>query len=104
MSATYTKLKNGEWGIRIEGSVSVGQFVPVKKKDGTINGETVAAVLWSSGGVSVCSIATSKKSTSKKSAWPRKNRVGSGCCAECGENIASENQRCWETGLACIPE
>jgi len=51
--ATYMKLKNGDWGIRVEGPVQIGQQVTVTTKAGMTKTETVAAVLWSSGGVSL---------------------------------------------------
>lgn len=45
--ATYTKLTDGTWGVRVDGSVpDVGQSVNVVKRDGGVQMETVTAVLW----------------------------------------------------------
>lgn len=56
MAATYTKLRDGSWGVRIDGPAVAGQTVTVTKKSGESKAETVAAVVWSGNGVSVCSI------------------------------------------------
>jgi hypothetical protein len=49
MKATYTKLKNGTWGLRVEsaGPVGVGECITVAKKDGSTREEVVHAVVWS---------------------------------------------------------
>ena len=69
--ASYTKLKDGSWGIRVVGAKpKKGQVVPVKKKSGENNNEIVAAVLWSgpdrSSGeqVSLCKIEPKSRSSS----------------------------------------
>lgn len=54
--ATYTKLKSGEWGIRVEGSAREGQTVTVRKKDGTTKQEKIVKVVWSGNGISLCAI------------------------------------------------
>jgi hypothetical protein len=60
MSATYTKLKSGEWGIRVtEGTVTEGQTVTVTKKSGETKEEVVAKVVWSGNGVTLCAIRAS---------------------------------------------
>lgn len=46
MNANYTKLKDGTWGVRVSGRVSVGQEVTVTKKSGEVSHETVSVVLW----------------------------------------------------------
>jgi len=63
---TYTKLRNGSWGVRVQGSVSAGQTVTVAKRDGSTKTETVGRVLWTGQGVSLCSIAQSHRSTSTR--------------------------------------
>lgn len=68
MAATFTKLKNGDWGIKVDGKPGEGSVVTVSKKDGSTSQETVAKVLWSSNGVSICAIV----------AKPRKESSGSG--------------------------
>lgn len=48
MSNSYTKLKSGEWGVRVVGpKPREGQSVTVKKKDGTEKRETVEQVVYS---------------------------------------------------------
>lgn len=56
-SATYTKLRSGEWGIRVMGRVAAGDRVTVKKQSGESKVETIGSVVWSGQGVTLCSIA-----------------------------------------------
>jgi hypothetical protein len=47
MSASYTQLKDGSWGLRVKSSVLVeGQTIVVSKKDGSSKNETVGKILW----------------------------------------------------------
>lgn len=55
--ATYTKLKSGEWGVRVDGTAKAGTTVAVKKKDGTTKSERIVKVVWSGNGISLCAIA-----------------------------------------------
>lgn len=58
MQATYTKLKSGAWGVRVNSeSVRKGQSITVAKKDGSTKTETIAAVVWHGNGISLCAIA-----------------------------------------------
>jgi len=54
---TYTKLKDGSWGIRVAGEKpAIGAVLTIQKKDGSTRQETVSRVLWSEGGIVLCSI------------------------------------------------
>jgi len=55
--ATYTKLKSGEWGVRIPCEAAKGEraTVAVRTKAGDLKYESVV-VIWSGSGVSLCSI------------------------------------------------
>lgn len=44
--ASYTKLKNGDWGLRLPGKATAGQTITVKKKNGETEKKTIARVLW----------------------------------------------------------
>ena len=43
---SYTKLKDGSWGVRVEGTAQTGQSVQVTTKAGAVKTERVASVLW----------------------------------------------------------
>ena len=60
MNATYTKLKDGSWGVRIEGTLDKGakSEVTVTKRSGETKTESVI-VLWSGNGVSLAKIVKS---------------------------------------------
>ena len=45
--ASYTKLRDGSWGVRAGGAVRAGESLTVTKRDGTTKIETVGRVLWS---------------------------------------------------------
>jgi hypothetical protein len=57
MTATYAKLKSGNWGVRVQGGTpAVGESVTVTKRDGTSKTETVAAVVYAGDGYTLCAI------------------------------------------------
>lgn len=61
MNATYTKLRTGEWGVKISGVSTPVSFTPnysvtVTKKDGTQKSERIAKIVWQGEGVAVCAI------------------------------------------------
>jgi hypothetical protein len=60
MSATYTKLRSGEWGVRVEGAARAGQTITVRKKDGSTKTETIEKVVWTGNGVSLCAVKSNK--------------------------------------------
>lgn len=76
-SATYAKLRDGSWGVRVAGEVMAGALVTVVKKSGETKQERIAKVLFSGDGVSICSIATGGN------ARPARLRRGCGCNADC---------------------
>lgn len=55
-SATWTKLRSGDWGARIEGKASIGDEVTVKSKDGRTKTTKVKRVAWSGDGVSLVEV------------------------------------------------
>lgn len=58
-TATFTKLRDGSWGLRIVGphAVEPGQSVTVTKKSGETSTERVGEVIWSDGkGVTLAKI------------------------------------------------
>jgi hypothetical protein len=84
MSATYTKLKSGEWGVRVEGAVKEGQSVTVRKKNGETKTETVKKVVWSGGGISLCAV-TGGSGSSYTPRASRGRRTGCSCGSIDGE-------------------
>lgn len=48
---SYSKLKNGDWGVRLEGSAQPGQIVNVATKAGQIKPEKLGRKIWEGGGV-----------------------------------------------------
>jgi hypothetical protein len=74
MQATYTKLKNGDWGVRVPTeSVSDGQSVVVAKKSGETKTEIIARVLWRGNGVALCAIEKGARTGSYSSIGTRRD-------------------------------
>jgi hypothetical protein len=98
MSATYSKLNTGDWGVRIVGGKpNEGERVTVTKKDGTAKAEIVGRVLWSGQGVYLCTIAP-------KGAAPSAPPSGGGSFSRrrawrpCGYPGCRQGQHCDECG------
>lgn len=98
-AATYTKLRSGEWGVRVIGGARQGQTLTVQKKSGETKRETVGRVLWTGSDsrtgqiMSLCTIGRGSASS------PRLRRDGTYECDECGDYV-KPGTRCWETGHA----
>lgn len=75
VSATYTKLRSGDWGIRATSEVKPGQVVEVTTKAGERRRETIGQIVWSGNGVWLC---TKGNGGSEQ----RSNRP---VCAACGK-------------------
>jgi hypothetical protein len=43
---TYAKLRDGSWGVRVQGAAASGDVVVVTKRDGTSKTETIGRVVW----------------------------------------------------------
>lgn len=64
MNASFTKLKSGDWGLRVMGEKPTpGMVVRVSKKDGTVVSKTVGTIVWSDGNVSLCTCAADAPAT-----------------------------------------
>lgn len=82
MKATWTKLRSGEWGVRVEARDPVacmGQKVEVSKKDGSTSSATLAKLVWHKGEIALWAIEPKKKRETRREEL----------CAECGEYPAS---------------
>jgi hypothetical protein len=95
MSNTYTKLKNGSWGVRAAGKVNDGASLTVAKKDGSTKIEHVEKVLWTGKDsrtgetISLCAISQSGHGHSG-------HRPGT--CVNCGAPCNPRYRRC----LDCV--
>lgn len=86
MAATYSKLRDGSWGVRVTGTrPAEGAEIEVTKKDGTTNKAKVGKVLFSGDGFHLCSVAGG---TSVTAGGRRKSRLDreDERCDLCGAN------------------
>jgi hypothetical protein len=88
VSASYTKLKDGSWGVRASGKLTDGATVVVSKRDGSTKPETIQKVLWSGKDqktgaiVSLCAIAQRESGGSRYGS--RRYRDDDQCnCPQC---------------------
>ena len=70
MATTYTKLRNGDWGLRGT-NLCVGQTVTVSKRDGSTKSETVGRVLWS-GEDGACLATVAREQSAPRHSQPRR--------------------------------
>lgn len=90
-SATYTKLRTGNWGIRVEGTaVTVGTSVTVRKASGETKVERVVAIVWQGNGITLCAIGASERHAA---------RIGT--YSTIGARNAERQRRTGWTGCQC---
>ncbi len=71
MTATYTKLRSGDWGIRVQGdgctiaSLHSGLSIAVAKRDGSTRHETIDRVVWRDGRTAICAIRAQSRNRSR---------------------------------------
>jgi hypothetical protein len=62
MSAVYTRLDDGAWGLKITGDeVCAGEIVEVHKSDGSISHETIGRIISGKDGETICAIHKKEK-------------------------------------------
>jgi hypothetical protein len=54
--ATWTKMRDGNWGLRVEGDVKAGDVVLACTKSGKKTRESVGSVVWAGNGISLCTL------------------------------------------------
>ena len=97
MATTYTKLKSGEWGVKVEGAAPAkGASVTVVTKSGKVKTEIVRNVVWSGNGIALCAIDQRASGRSRHASNNRPPR-GKIECDECGDYV-TPGSTCWETG------
>lgn len=93
--ASYAKLRDGSWGIRVQGAAAPGETITVTKRSGETKQETVARVLWSGNGVSLCSI--ERDGGSRRGGYPYRGMGGNYCyypCPVSGRKCCPQNGPC----------
>ena len=82
ITASFKKLRSGEWGITAKGNLPAaglaGQYLRVEKKSGELNTVYVTRVLWTDGATAICTIASEPMAGGKP-----QGRSGGGICDEC---------------------
>lgn len=103
MAASYTKLKSGGWGVRVEGQVKEGDTVTVTKKSGEKKQETVSRVLWRGDGVAICEVGEARRQPvccACKQVLSRSRTIrGVRYCEDCGEDQIADCGA-WSDGYA----
>ena len=89
VTASYTKLRSGNWGIRINGAAQAGDRVTVTTKAGATKSETIARVIWAGNGVAICAIIDRARPAARS--WGNRGEW-TGCSMGCREG--EPNPRC----------
>lgn len=84
MQATYTKLKSGDWGIRVLGVVAEGSSITVTKKSGETRTEVIRKVLWFGNGISLCAIGGAGADNGRGGTGARHSSRGTRTGCSCG--------------------
>lgn len=92
-TATFTKLRNGTWGVKGKG-LKAGQTCTVTKRDGSISTVAIDRILWSDNEVQIASVVADRPATTNSRLPGTRRRE----CDECGE-WATPGTVCWETGF-----
>lgn len=92
--ATYTKLRSGDWGVRVVGEVAAGQEITVKKKDDSTKTETVKNIIFKGEGFVLCGIEQRERGSGSGRSYSRGggHRRGSGC--SCDDDCCERGCRC----------
>ena len=53
---SYSKLKSGDWGVRITGTGKTGDMVNVQRKDGKLSPTKLGQLVWEGNGVQLYAI------------------------------------------------
>jgi hypothetical protein len=59
--ASYARLNDGNWGVRVKGQVNPGDRLSVCMRSGRAKAEVVDRVLWRGDNVALCSLIQKKK-------------------------------------------
>jgi hypothetical protein len=101
-TATPIKLRSGEWGARVHGSVQQGDLVQISTKSGKTWTARVSKVVWTSDGVSICATtSTDSEGYSIRSgeSYRRGNTAPHGrVCPNCGSR---ECAKAWNPRDLC---
>ena len=100
MATTYTKLRDGSWGVRAPAGTKAGDLISVTKRDGSTKPERVERVLWQGDGVALCSIAPSAPPASSGGSryYARSSGSGSGRRKAC---VSDGNCSSFGNGRSC---
>lgn len=96
MAITYTKLKNGDWGLRADRALTPGTTATVKKASGETKAETVGKLVWSGNGVHLYTTQRSAVAATK-SGSSRGQRTGCSCGSRTDEHgqLINRETACW---------
>ena len=100
-TARPTKLRNGDWGARVEGTVRKGDTITITTKSGKSWDATVTRVIWTDSGVSIVSTASTSKSKSDYVPAVRNSR---GYVTDRGHYDGYCGYPCPVSGKKCCPE
>jgi len=102
MTGSFTKLRSGDWGLRVSGSPKAGQTVDAVCKNGEMKTMIIGRVLWEGDGIALCTI-DRKQTVPAIHDVGRSSKPDLGMCQACGERRAVTIRRDLNgmTGAVC---
>lgn len=92
---TYTKLRNGDWGIRTtDTKVKSNELLVVTKKSGESKEERVGSVIYTGADYALCSIARNGTHRTSNAGQLRGRRTGCSCGSIEGNPRDSDCRQC----------
>ena len=91
-NASPTKLRSGNWGARVAGTVCTGEQIRITTRAGKSWAAVVDKIVWTGNGVSI--VATSSTDTAGATTQPRTRREWTGCPCGSLEDFPRSSD-CW---------
>jgi hypothetical protein len=111
MEASFAKLKDGSWGLRIRfpessGAPAPGSTVTVVRRDGSSDPKVIGSIVWQGRDdrapgykVALATIARAGNATAARSGASRRGSDFEGKeCPRCGSEDLDSRLSCWECG------
>lgn len=94
-SNSWGKLKDGSWGVYVEGAAVPGSSVLVHKRDGSSSTVVLGRRIWQGNGKMLFAV---ERDAGGSHSRRRRGPGGSYECEECGDYVRPGTS-CWETGM-----
>ena len=98
MLATYAKLRDGSWGVKLntENPPQPGTIIKVTKKSGETKEEQLKQIIFKGSGITLASIASGEPTPHGEIIPGREPKAKPGVCYSCGNRCKFPYTECWD--------